>query len=68
MRTFWIYFFIFLVMCILTQLFLYFSAPEKYTFDIVHGAGYLGIICLSALLTSYILRKRKYSLKEKANL
>ncbi len=68
MRTFWIYFSIFLIMCLFTQLFLYFSAPEKYNFDIIHCAGYLFIICISALLTSYILRKRKYSHNKKANL
>lgn len=67
MRTFWIYFFIFLCLSILTQAFLYFSGSEQYNFDIIHSVRLLVLTTATAFLASYILRKKKNPYKRKAN-
>lgn len=67
MKTFWIYFSIFLVLSFITQVFLYFSGDELYQLDIKHAILQLAIITLTAFLTSMILRKRKNDYNEKAN-
>ncbi len=68
MRTFWIYFFIFLCLSISTQAFLYFSGTETYTFSPLYILGQLVIITLIASIVSLMLRKKKNEYKqEKAN-
>lgn len=67
MKTFWIYLFIFLSLLLATQSFLYFSSNENYTLDYKQLAVHLLIIIISAVLVSFILRKRKNSYNEKAN-
>jgi len=67
MKTFWIYLFIFLSLLGATQLFLYFSSNEAYTVDYKQLLIHLVIIVISALIVSYMLRKRKNEYNEKAN-
>ncbi len=67
MRTFWIYFLIFLCLSLLTQAFLYLFGSDQYSLDFLHGFGQIVIITLIALIASYILRKKKNEYKEKAN-
>jgi len=68
MRTFWIYFFIFLCLFVLTQIFLYFSSAETYAFTPLYVLGQLLIVTLIALIVSMMLRKKKNEYKqEKAN-
>ncbi len=67
MRTFWIYFFIFLCLSALTQVFLYFFGSDQYNLGFLYGFGQLAIITLIALIASYVLRKKKNEFNEKAN-
>ena len=68
MQTFWIYFFIFLCLSVLTQAFLYLFGTDQYRLDFLHGFGQIVIITLIALIASYTLRKKKNEYKkEKAN-
>lgn len=67
MKTFWTYFLIFLTLTLLTQIFLYFSGGELYVFDYKYALLQLSVIFLTALITSYILRKRKNEYNKKAN-
>jgi len=59
MRTFWIYFFIFLFLTIVTHSFFYLTRKGQQEFSISSFLVELVIIFITALLISYILRKKK---------
>jgi len=67
MKIFWTYFCIFLVITILTQLFLFYSGDELYTLDIKMVLLQLTIIFFTALIVSYMLRKPKNIYAKKTN-
>ena len=67
MKTFWIYLLIFLILLVATQAFLYFSTGDKYNFDYEQLIIHIIIMFISALIVSYILRKKKNPYNEKTN-
>lgn len=67
MKTFWIYLFIFLSLLGVTQLFLYFSSNEHYSIDYEQLIMHLVIIIISAIIVSFMMKKRKNEYNEKAN-
>lgn len=66
MKTFWTYFLIFLVLALVTQTFLYFLGGKLYVFQPKYALLELFVIFLTALITSYILRKPKNNYNKKA--
>lgn len=59
MRTFWIYFFIFLSLVILVQTFKYLSGPVDLAFTWAESLKYLGLIVLIASISAFISPKKK---------
>lgn len=68
MRTFWTYFFIFLAIVVIIQAFQYITSNQAFEFDYGIILKQLSLVILIALITSYIVpRKKKNPFKEKAN-
>ncbi len=68
MRTFWTYFFIFLALVIIIQIFQYFTSKAAFELDYIHLSKQILLVILIAFITSFIVpRKKKNPFKEKAN-
>ncbi|VTP88465.1 Uncharacterised protein [Sphingobacterium daejeonense] len=68
MRTFWTYFFIFLALVVFIQVFQYFSSNNTFELNYSVLLKQVSLVFLIALITSYIVpRKKKNPFKEKAN-